>query len=197
MRSIPLVVAAVAWLTSCTAEAPAPPRSEGGAGWTTLFDGTSLDGWTPIGTADWRLADGVVEAAGGTGFLVSKESYDNFDLRVEFWVSPDANSGVFIRCQDPEQVTAANSYEVNIYDTRPDPQYRTGSIVNIAPPMEQIDAGGRWNTFEITADGPRLTVRLNGTTTVNTEDSQFARGPIALQSGVGTVRFRNVQIRRL
>src|SRR4051794_20081216 len=45
------------------------------AGWTVLFNGTNLDNWTPIGNANWKLANGIVEANSGTGFLVSKNSY--------------------------------------------------------------------------------------------------------------------------
>ena len=86
---------------------------------------------------------------------------------------------------------------MNIYDTRADQTYRTGGIVHIAAPTSIINAGGRWNTYEIVADGPRLTVTLNGTRTVEVEDSQFTAGPIALQYGAGVVKFRNVRIRRL
>ncbi len=68
------------------------------AEWVTLFDGTHLDHWHPIGDANWRLEDGVVVADKGSGFLVSKEAYADFQLRVEFWVDEDANSGIFIRC---------------------------------------------------------------------------------------------------
>jgi hypothetical protein len=61
-----------------------------------------------------------------------------------------------------------------------------------------INAGGRWNTLVITAKGTRMTVVLNGVTTVrDAEDAKFARGPIALQYGAGVVRFRNVRIRPL
>ena len=165
------------------------------AGSTTLFDGTNLDRWNPVGTANWSLADDAVQADSGSGFLVSKESYADFELRLEFWVTPDANSGVFIRCSDPNQVTATNSYEVNIFDMRPDQTYRTGGIVNVAGPMSVINTGNRWNTYEITARGPRLTVRLNDMPMVDVKDMSYTRGPIALQYGAGVVRFRNVQIR--
>jgi len=172
------------------------------AGWTTLFDGTTLTGWNPIGDANWRLADGAAQADKGVGFLVTPASYADFQLRVEFWADDDANSGVFIRCQDPRQVGAANSYEVNIYDKRPDPAYRTGAIVDVARPLAQINAGGRWNTFEITAQGQHLTVTLNGVRTVDVNDAKHARGPIALQygagaNGAGIVKFRKVEIRTL
>ena len=169
------------------------------AAWTTLFDGTSLDGWTPVGNAMWDLADGAVSgsATEGNGYLVSRDSYGDFELQVEFWVDEPANSGVFLRCQDTSAITADNAYEVNIYDTRPDPAYRTGSIVNVAEPAVSINAGGQWNTFDILAQGPHLVVKLNGTQTVDTMDSKHAMGPIALQYGAGVVKFRSVKIRTL
>ena len=167
------------------------------AGWKTLFDGKSLDGWTTTGDANWKVAGGVVEATTGTGFLVSKDSYKDFELKVEFWVDEPANSGVFIRCTKPTEIGAANAYEVNIYDTRPDQKFATGAIVDVAGPPSPIKVGGRWSTFEITARGSRLAVKLNGTTTVDATDTKFAQGPIGLQHGAGVVRFRSVQIRPL
>ena len=165
------------------------------AGWTTLFDGKSLDGWTPIGNANWKLAEGAVQADMGSGFLVSKQSYGDFELRAEIWVNDEANSGVFIRASDPKMISAMNSYEVNIYDKRPDPAYRTGAIVDIAKPMSMENAANKWNTLVITAKGPRLTVNLNGKPMVDVQDTKYARGPIALQYGAGVVKFRKVEIR--
>ncbi len=165
--------------------------------WTTLFDGSSLDGWTVLGNANWELGDGAVSATSGNGFLVSEESYGDFELRLEFWVDEPANSGIFIRCSDPQSVTDRNSYEVNIYDTRADQTYRTGGIVHLAAPSSVIMTGGRWNSYRITARGSRLIVVLNDMQLVDTTDDQFASGPVALQYGAGTVRFRNVQIRSL
>ena len=167
------------------------------AAWTTLLDGSSLNGWNAIGNANWKAGGGVVEATTGTGFLVSNSSYKDFELKVEFWVDEPANSGVFIRCTNSKEVSATNAYEVNIYDTRPDQKYATGAIVDVAGPPTPIKAAGRWNTFEITARGSRLIVTLNGTKTVDAENSKFAQGNIALQHGAGIVRFRNVQIRPL
>lgn len=166
------------------------------APWTTLLDWRDFTTeFVSIGTANWRVVDDVVKADAGNGFLVSRDAYGDFDLRVEFWVSPDANSGVFIRCSDPQQITAANAYEVNIFDTRPDQTYRTGGIVNVGKVMANVDTGNRWNTMEISARGPKMTVKVNGTLVSDAEDRKFARGPIALQYGTGDVRFRKVQIR--
>ncbi len=174
---------------------------QGSGGWITLFDGKTLDHWTRLGEANWTIVDGVVQAdqkvGEGSAFLVSKNSYTDFQLRVEFWVDTTANSGVFIRCADPHQISSTTAYEVNIFDTRPDPTYGTGAIVNVAKVEPMPKAGGQWNTYEITAKGPQLTVVLNGTKTVDTQDSKFASGPIALQYGAGVVKFRNVEIRPL
>ena len=90
-----------------------------------------------------------------------------------------------------------NAYEVNIYDKRPDPTYGTGAIVDVAKPLTMLKAGGKWNTFQITAQRAHFVVTLNGTKTVDVENTAHARGPIALQYGAGTVKFRNVQIKPL
>ncbi len=176
------------------APAAAPAQD---AGWTTLLDGSTLDGWNPIGDANWELADGAVQADSGSGFLVTPESYGDFEMLVQYWVDEPANSGIFIRCADAMSVNDRNSYEVNIYDTRADQTYRTGGIVHLAAPASHVDSPGRWNTYEIVAEGPRLRVWLNGEQMVDIEDSQFAEGPIALQYGAGVVKFRNVLIRGL
>jgi hypothetical protein len=178
--------------------AATPHAAQSTDGWTTLFDGSTLKGWNIVGDANWEVADGTIQASRGAGgFLVTPASYGDFTMTLEFWVSDDANSGVFIRCSDPKTITAANSYEVNIYDRRPDPAYRTGGIVDVAKPMVNINTGGKWNTYEITAQGPKLTITLNGMRTVEVEHTGHTRGPIALQYGAGTVRFRNVRIRTL
>jgi hypothetical protein len=161
----------------------------------TRFD---LKAWNIVGDANWTVTDDVVQADKGSGFLVTPMAYGDFQMTVDIWVNDDANSGVFIRCSDPKMISATNAYEVNIFDKRPDPAYRTGAIVNVAKPLTMVNAGGKWNTLEITAKGPKMTVVLNGVTTVrDAEDAKFARGPIALQYGAGVVRFRNVRIRAL
>ena len=171
--------------------------TSGQAGWKVILDGTTLKGWDVVGDANWSVADGAVQATSGTGFLVTPASYADFQLTADFWVSDDANSGIFIRLSDPKTITATNSYEVNIYDKRPDPAYRTGAIVDVAKPLAQINTGGKWNTIDITARGSTLIVVMNGTKTVDVDDKKFARGPLALQYGAGTVKFKNVRIRTL
>jgi hypothetical protein len=166
-------------------------------GWVTLFDGSNLDNWNAVGKANWRLEDGLLQADKGNGYLVSKNSYTDFQIRAEFWVDADANSGIFIRCADPQKPGSSTCYEVNINDKRPEAGYGTGAIVNVAKVSPTPKAGGRWNTYEITAKGPRLIVVLNGTRTVDVQDSKHARGPFSLQYSAGVVKFRKVEIKPL
>ena len=192
MRRAPVFGIVVCPLALMTVFAQTPA-----SGLVTLFDGTHLNNFNMVGTANWKLADGMVEATSGAGFLVSKENYGDFEIRVEFWVDEAANSGVYMRCQDANRITDTTCYEVNIFDKRPDQSGRTGAIVHVAKPLAIVDAGGKWNTYEITAKGPHLTVRLNGAVTAQAEDRKFSSGPVALQYMAGIVRFRRVQIRRL
>ena len=167
------------------------------AGWVTLFDGTSLDHWNRVGDANWRIVDGLLQADRGEGYLVSKNSYRDLEVRAEFWVDDKANSGIFIRTTNPREITPLNSYEVNIFDRRPDPSYGTGAIVEVARVSSMPKAAGRWNTYEITAKGSQLRVVLNGIETVRVEDSKFASGPVSLQYAGGVVKFRRIQVRPL
>ena len=200
------------WITICSVSllwacAPSEPEgspglaaSPGGAAageWQTLFDGTNLNAFTITGDANWSIEGDSVGADAGQGMLVTNETFADFELHVEFWASPDANSGIFLRCADPQNVADTTCYEANIYDTRPDQTYRTGGIVNVAEPSAIMHAGGRWNRYELTADGNALRVVFNGQQLVDVEDDRFADGHIGLQYGAGVVRFRNVRIRRL
>ena len=118
------------------------------AGWITLFDGKSLDGWDQVGESNWRVEDGaiVVDKMAGkeAGYLVSKKPYKNFIVRVEFWPSDDANSGIYFRCLDPKKITDRTCYEANIFDQRQDPSYGTGAITRYVEvnPMPKAGASG-------------------------------------------------------
>lgn len=182
--------------------------SPSGAGWVTLIDGErGLENWNRIGDANWRAEGGAIVAdKGKSGYLVSKESYRDFEIYAEFWAETDTNSGIFIRASDPKKVGADSAYEFNVWDIRPEPIYATAAIVNYAPvPVPTVHkAGGRWNTFEITARGPQLTLKFNGVETANVRNDKYASGPFALQMGPGVkgvqggpIKWRKVMIRPL
>jgi hypothetical protein len=150
-----------------------------------------------LGKGNWSVVDGNLQGErGDAGFLLTPQDHADFDLRCEFWADPDCNSGLFLRCQDRSRVTADNSYEVNIFDKRPDPTYGTAAIVNVARVAQPYpQAANRWNRFDVSARGDRLVVIFNGQQTVDVRDARFKTGPIALQSAGGVVRFRSLQIR--
>jgi len=173
-----------------------------GDGWITLLDANNKGEWTEVGKANWAMKDGAYSADQRDGkdpsYLVSKDSYKDFQIRAEFWVDEEANSGIFLRCEQRDKIGAKICYEVNIYDKRPDPSYGTGAIVNTAKVDPMPKAAGKWNVYEITAQGPHLVVVLNGQKTVDVQDSTHLNaGPFALQYGSGVVKFRKVQIKPL
>ena len=177
------------------------PASSQSDGWVTLLDSSKMGDWDRVADANWEMKDGALTADKLAGkdpaYLVSKTSYKDFQIRAEFWTDEAANSGIFIRCTNPKVIGANTCYEVNIFDKRPDPSYGTGAIVDFAKVNPMPKAAGKWNTYEITAKGPHLTVTLNGQKTAEVDDSKHASGPIALQYGSGLVKFRKVQIRPL
>jgi len=173
-----------------------------GSGWQTLFDGKNLDSFDRVGNANWRIEEGLVVADQGNGFLVTKGSYTDFEIRTEFWADDDANSGIFIRMSDRAKINSQTSYEVNIFDRRPDPTYGTGAIVGVAKVSPMPKAGGRWNVYEIVAQGDHFVVTLNGQRTVDVRDGRHAAGPFALQYApgghdAGVIKFRKVEVRPL
>src|ERR687892_1837926 len=161
-----LVVAAALFLAACSSM----PSWVPGSGWTTLIDGDKgLDSFQRVGDANWRAEGGAIVAdkAATAGYLLTKNSYKDFQIRAEFWADHGTNSGIFMRIQDPMKIGANNAYEVNIYDQRPGPEYGTAGIVDFAKvPPGKYQAGGKWNTFEITAKGSNLVVVFNGEKTV-------------------------------
>jgi hypothetical protein len=175
----------------------------GDAGWQTLIDGSKgMENWTNEGGANWRAEDGaiVADSRPGTGsafFLLSRNPYKDFQIRTEFWVSDDANSGIYMRCSEVRPMTDRTCYEANIFDRRPDPTYGTGAIVHLAKVDPMPKAGGKWNVYDITVKGNRITVMLNGVKTAEADDSKLPSGPVALQYAGGVVKFRKFQIRPL
>jgi len=184
-------------LAGCTSTASSSEN------WKPLFNGRDTSNWLRSGTqANWRVENAVLIADRLEGkepsYLVTSESYGDFEIRAEFFVDAETNSGIFIRGQDPEKISSKTAYEVNIWDTRPDKNYGTGAIVDVAKVSPMPLAGGKWNTMLITARGPQLTVVLNGVQSSAGNDSTRASGRIALQyGGPGVVKFRKVEIKVL
>jgi hypothetical protein len=160
-------------------------------------DAKSLSNFDQAGNAAWRIAEQALAADYGQGYLVTKESYADFQLRLEFWADEGTNSGVFIRCADPEAIGAQSCYEINIFDSNPNRNNATGAVVGVKAPLRVPQTEFRWNVLDIEAKGPQLNVSVNGERTVSVRDTKHARGRIALQRNGGVIYFKNVQIRPL
>jgi hypothetical protein len=145
------------------------------------------------GASHWEVADGLLTACGEpTGYLTSDQSYKNFVLSIEFKCAVDTNSGVFVR--SPQE---NGGYEVQIWRQQP-AGYNTGAIVGTAKTArEYVFKADRWNRYQITADGDRIVVVLNGETTLDIRDTAFSEGHVRLQYQQFPIAFRNIKIRSL
>lgn len=178
-------------LSSCATQGPLE-------GWVTLLDGErGLENWNRTGAGNWRAADGAIQIDAKTSkeaaFLVSKNSYKDFELYVEFAADADANSGVFLRIGNQQVINTKSAYEVQIFDKNE--KFPTGSFVNLVRAPDKFKAAGQWNAFYIVAKGPHMSVKMNGEIAAQVNNSAFPEGPIGLQYNSGTLRFRKVMIR--
>ena len=169
------------------------------AGPLSLFDGRSLAGWSPEGTAQWRVDGGtIVGDAGGDGWLRSERQFGDFSLRIDFRNSPRGNSGVFLRAtrdsnpSDPSN--PAGGYELQINND--DKAWATGSIENfiqrlvpVAPPANV------WHSYRVDVQGDHLIAVLDGTKVLDGHDSKCRTGYIGLQHHKdSTIAFRQITI---
>jgi hypothetical protein len=147
----------------------------------------------PAGASHWEVVDGLLTACGApAGYLTSDRSYKNFALSIEFKCGADTNSGVFVR--SPQE---SGGYEVQIWRQQP-AGYNTGAIVGTAKTAREYTfKADDWNRYEITVNGDHLVVVLNGETTLDIHDTNFAEGQLRLQYQQFPIAFRNIKIRPL
>ena len=137
----------------------------------------------------------IVGGGIGDGFLVSRNQYQGYLLAIEFRVDEATNSGVFVNCSDPAEISPVTCHEINIWDNHPRQEYRTGAIVTKVEPFKKLNTLGRWNTYEIRVSPDELEVVLNGTLISRLAQPEKNGGHIALQRAVdGEVRFRNIRL---
>lgn len=142
------------------------------AGWRPLFNGKNLDGWKHVGKGKMLVENGMIRGNGGMGLLYwSKEKLSNCTLRVVYRMQKEnSNSGVYIRIPlEPreEWMPVHYGYEVQI-DNHPetsneDEYHVTGTLYSLTKPLAKPGKPGpQWNTMDITLDGPRTIVVVNG-----------------------------------
>jgi len=189
-----------------------------------LFDGKDLSGWCKRGSnepAAWKVENGYMEVAPRTGDIVTKETFEDFQLHIEFWLplmadqtgQGRANSGVY--CQGRYEVQVLDSYELDSKDDD------CGGIYKLAAPMvNACRPPENWQTYDIFFKAPRF--NEHGTKTANArlsvlqngiwihhdleipqptggaiDDKCAEPGPLLLQDHGNLVRFRNIWARRL
>jgi hypothetical protein len=203
---------------------PALVAQQAEAGFTALFDGKSLAGWTLVGGKGdgYAARDGVLSCAkGGGGNLLTDKAYSNFVLRFEFRMPAEgSNNGLGIRA--PREGDAAyQGIELQIIDEAAalagkwgklrDTQYH-GSVYDVMPAKRgAMKPAGEWNAQEVTVDGRRITVVLNGQTILDA-DLSTVTDPEVLKKHPGLLRtsghigflghndfieFRNIRIKEL
>ena len=193
----------------------AGPSTAAPGDWRVLFDGKNLDAWTPIGSAKWRVEDGVI--VGGqdgdpkrSGLLATKDSFKDFELELEFMIDEHGkyNSGVYVRNQPGAQ--GRTGYQVNIGRGAAE-EYCAGIFTDkwLAKGDEKdiIRRKLDWNKMCILAKGAHFEVELNGHKVVDYTDPKppekwLQPGVIALQTygaegHAGWVKFRNIRVREI
>ena len=205
----------LALLCSCAA-----PQEAAGPPWKPLFNGKDLEGWATVGSAVWRVEDGVI--AGGqdgdpkrAGVLATKEAYQDFELALEFLIDEHGkyNSGIYIR--NDAGSAGQSTYQINIGRGAAS-EYCGGVVIRKGKGIEWLAKGDEkdeirkpreWNSLKVLAQGAHLVVDLNGVRIVDVVDP--APPPRSLQKGVislqtygaeghaGFIKFRNLKIREL
>jgi hypothetical protein len=159
-----------------TTPAAGDDRPEQAGDWRPLFNGKDLDGWEHVGPGKMVVEDGAIRTEGGMGLLwYTKEQFGDCVLKVVYKTTSKAsNSGVFVRIAEKpkdEWYAVHHGYEVQICDVT-DPYHRTGAVYSLSPAKEQPGKVGEWNTLEITLDGDRVKVSVNGVPVNDFDPSQ-------------------------
>jgi len=197
-------------------------------GWRLLFDGKSLEGWrrydadsVPTG---WQAIDGALtRAARNAGDIITRESFRNFDLMVDWKITPNGNSGIFYRAALGSGAIYFSAPEFQILDDTghadgKSPLTSAGSVYGLYPAVPGTARPvGEWNTARILVRGNHVEHWLNGKHIASyelgspewkqkvaaskfaqwPEYGQAAEGHIGVQDHGNRVAFRNIKVRVL
>ena len=202
-------------------------------GWKLLFDGKTTSGWHSYGKsgadAQWEVKDGALhldKSKGGGGDLLTDREYSNFDLKLEWKIAPNGNSGLlFYVHEDPAKYQEAyhTGPEMQVLDNDGHPdgkihKHRAGDLYDLIPcSKETVKHVGEWNEVEIISKDGTLKLFLNGTNVVTTtlwdqhwksmvanskfkqwpDFGTFKSGKIDLQDHGNEVWYRNIKIKEL
>src|SRR5713101_5800705 len=183
------------------------------SGWLALFNGEDLTGWKKSGDEKWIAEQGTIlceSTANKYGYLTTEKTYRDFDLRLKFKGETDGNSGVFLHARitgiDPQHGPDIEGMQVEV-----DPGagkhtgglYESGGrgwVIMPTPEGERALKSGEWNDLEVSAQGNRIVIHLNGVRVVDYTDAapRFTNGVIALQIHTGggvRMRWKDILIK--
>jgi hypothetical protein len=211
------VLACASGPTSPT-DAPPPAQAPTDAGFTSIFNGRDLDGWT--GAVDgYQVVDGAILCKPGQGgTLYTRKQYRNFVVRLEFKLPPAGNNGLAIRYPGSGDSAYVGMTELQVLDDGDpkyadlDPRQAHGSAYGmVAAKRGHLKPVGQWNEQEVTVRGSTIVVVLNGTTILDADLSTVTsfmadsphpgkdrtEGYFGFAGHNDPVAFRNIRIREL
>ncbi|MBI3882205.1 MAG: DUF1080 domain-containing protein [Verrucomicrobia bacterium] len=187
-------------------------------GFKSVFNGKDFDGWAgPV--ENYEVNDGAIMCKphkGGTPY--TKEEFENFVARVEFKLPPGGNNGLALRYHGSGDTAYVGMCEVQVLDdtdakyAKLDPRQYCGSVYGqIAVHRGYLRPVGEWNFYEVTVNGPRITVELNGTVVLDGDVSKVTEfmankahpgkdrtsGHFGFAGHNDPVAFRNISIKKL
>jgi hypothetical protein len=199
--------AAVALLSGLTLARAADDKKEFKLedGFTLLFNGKNLDGWEIMNKGKFEAKDGVIYLNKGGGWLRTEKQYKDFDLRMDFrFMNKGADSGIFIRASKEGGNWPDKNYQVQTMDNDSICSIFTAGGVPKKSEKKDKDLLKKvmkptmeWQSYIITAVGPKLEVKLNGELITVADGLADVPGYIGLQGEGGLLEFKNVRIKEL
>ena len=176
--------AATALITIASATLPAQD-----AGWVSLFDGKTLDGWKVGENATtFKVEDGAIIVNGPRAHLyyvgpVGNHDFKNFEFKADVMTTPGSNSGLYFHTAYQEGGWPSKGYEVQVNNSHTDPK-RTAGLYNVQDNMEPPAKDGEWFTMEISVKGKRITTAVNGKTISDYTEPEGVERPADMKARV-------------
>ncbi|HTV03425.1 MAG TPA: DUF1080 domain-containing protein [Luteitalea sp.] len=195
----------------------ASSRVQAQDGWVSLFDGKTLDGWKVGENAStFSVQDGAIVVFGPRAHLyyqgpVQNHAFTNFEWKADVMTFPGSNSGMYFHTEYMDGGWPQKGYEVQVNNSHTDP-IRTGSLYNIVNVMNTAPAkDNEWFTQQITVQGKKVTIRVNGKTTVEYTEPEgvtrpadmagrlISKGTFALQGHdpKSRAQYKNIMVKPL
>jgi hypothetical protein len=156
-----------------------------------MFNGQDISAWNQIGNANWYPITNGVASNQGSGLLVSKFPFTDYQIEFNYWIDSNTQLSIFTHCNDVNNISKETALAINLSDSSSQ-GYGPGSIVGLKRAIPIPSVYNRWNKASISSIGNQITVIVNGITTVNNLNyQQFVSGPFAVQFSGSDLRITN------